>query len=75
MTADYLGVAAASGLVIVIPFELHQAVMKRGMRADGQQSGHGIGLAVAADLVDSYLGTLQVEKTELGGARLRLVLP
>ena len=49
--------------------------MKRGMRGDGQQSGHGIGLAVAADLVDSYLGTLQVEKSELGGARLRLVLP
>lgn len=58
-----------------IPPELHQAVLERGMRVDRQQSGQGIGLAVAADLVDSYLGTLQVEHSELGGACLRVVLP
>jgi two-component system sensor histidine kinase PhoQ len=58
-----------------IPPELHQAVLTRGMRVDRLQSGHGIGLAVAADLVDSYLGTLQVDKSELGGASLRVVLP
>lgn len=58
-----------------IPPELHQAVLKRGARLDSQQSGHGIGLAVAADLVDSYLGSLQVQKAELGGACLRVVLP
>jgi len=58
-----------------IPPELHQAVLQRGMRVDSQQSGHGIGLAVAADLVDSYLGELQVKESELGGACLRVVLP
>ncbi len=58
-----------------IPPELRQSVLARGMRADRLQSGHGIGLAVAADLVDSYLGTLQVDKSELGGASLRIVLP
>jgi two-component system sensor histidine kinase PhoQ len=56
-----------------IPPELHQAVLERGTRVDRQQGGHGIGLAVAADLVDSYLGTLQVQKSELGGACLRVV--
>ena len=32
-------------------------------------------LGAVVDLVDSYLGTLQIDKSELGGACLRVVLP
>jgi two-component system sensor histidine kinase PhoQ len=55
--------------------QVHKAIFERGVRADRQQSGYGIGLAVAADLVESYLGSLQVAKSKFGGALLRVELP
>ena len=45
-------------------------IFKRGIRADSYQQGHGIGLAIVRDLVDSYNGQLVVSKSEkLGGAK------
>jgi two-component system, OmpR family, sensor histidine kinase PhoQ len=58
-----------------IPAPLRKAVLNRGTRADSSQSGYGIGLAVAANLADSYLGGLQIADSSLGGACLRLELP
>ncbi len=58
-----------------IPPTLREAILKRGVRADTQQSGHGIGLAVAADLTETYLGTLELSESALGGALLRIMLP
>ncbi len=58
-----------------IPLPLRKAILKRGTRADSQQTGHGIGLAVAVDLAESYLGTLQLAESQLGGAQLRVELP
>ena len=58
-----------------IPTQVHKAIFERGVRADRQQSGYGIGLAIAADLVESYLGTLQVARSKFGGAHLRVELP
>lgn len=52
-----------------------QAVLTRGMRADELVPGHGIGLAVVADLVASVNGTLDIGRSALGGARIRLELP
>ncbi|MBE9539551.1 MAG: hypothetical protein IMF06_10740 [Proteobacteria bacterium] len=58
-----------------IPVGLRKGILKRGMRADNRQSGHGIGLAVATDLVDSYGGSLQLAESLLGGAYLQVELP
>ncbi len=58
-----------------IPLQLRTAILKRGTRADSRQSGHGIGLAVAVDLAESYLGSLQLAESALGGACLRVELP
>lgn len=58
-----------------IPPQVQKAIFERGVRADRQQSGYGIGLAVAADLVESYLGSLQVAKSRFGGAHLRVEFP
>jgi len=57
-----------------IPSHLREEVLHRGIRADEMQTGQGIGLSVVADLVQLYEGSLAIEDSELGGARLRLVL-
>jgi len=55
--------------------EQAQAVLRRGGRADEQVPGHGIGLAVVAELVHAFRGRLAIERSELGGARFRIELP
>ncbi|MFT7048044.1 MAG: two-component system sensor histidine kinase PhoQ [Halioglobus sp.] len=58
-----------------IPPNLREAILERGVRADTQQSGHGIGLAVATDLTENYLGTLELRESSLGGALVQVQLP
>ncbi|WP_434930206.1 ATP-binding protein [Shewanella sp. HL-SH5] len=48
-------------------------IFERGARADTYQQGHGIGLAIVSDLVNSYQGKLNVGKSNyLGGAKFSL---
>ncbi len=51
------------------------AVLERGVRADSLAEGQGIGLAVVRDIVDAYQGSLSIEESSLGGARVRVRLP
>ena len=55
--------------------EQAQHVLERGVRADQSVPGQGIGLAVARDIVDAYDGELRIERSSLGGAHVKLVLP
>jgi two-component system sensor histidine kinase PhoQ len=50
-------------------------VLQRGVRADESVPGHGLGLAMVRDTVDLYGGSLAIERSELGGARISLGLP
>jgi signal transduction histidine kinase len=50
-------------------------VVQRGVRADERVPGSGLGLAIVHDLVDLYEGTLKLERSPLGGLRVRLTLP
>jgi two-component system sensor histidine kinase PhoQ len=50
-------------------------VLERGVRADERVPGHGLGLAMVRDTVDLYGGTLKIERSELGGARISVALP
>ncbi|MBL4911312.1 MAG: GHKL domain-containing protein [Alteromonadaceae bacterium] len=51
-------------------------ILQRGMRADSYQQGHGIGLAIVRDLVDSYQGELLIEQdVQLAGALFVIKLP
>ncbi len=45
-------------------------ILLRGGRADESTPGHGIGLSVAADIVEAYQGQLRIEASELGGAAI-----
>lgn len=54
--------------------EIRRQVLNRGTRADQVQPGQGIGLAVVAELVTLYHGSLDIDTSELGGAAIELTL-
>ncbi len=59
-----------------IPADEAEAVLQRGHRADQQQPGQGIGLAVVMDILKAYGGRLEIGRSEaLGGAAITLCLP
>ncbi len=49
-------------------------LLQRGKRADESVPGQGIGLAVVRETVELYRGTLDVGRSPLGGAELRVEL-
>ena len=52
------------------------SILQRGTRADTYAQGHGIGLAIVRDLVESYQGELSInDSTELKGAKFILLFP
>ena len=51
------------------------ALLRRGVRADSQTEGQGIGLAVVAEILHAYEGEIRLERSALGGGRVRLGLP
>ncbi len=53
-----------------------QLLHKRGVRLDESKQGHGLGLAIAADMVREYKGSLVLGNSEeLGGFRVDITLP
>lgn len=51
------------------------SLLRRGVRADSQVEGQGIGLAVVAEIMQAYEGEIHLERSPLGGACVRLGLP
>ena len=51
-----------------------QAILRLHVRGDEKVPGHGVGLAIVADLVASHEGDLDLSRSELGGARLDIAL-
>ena len=47
-------------------------LMERGVRADEQTPGHGIGLAVAREIAAAYGGSLEIGRGAMGGAAVNL---
>jgi two-component system sensor histidine kinase PhoQ len=62
-----------------IPAGERERILQRGTRLDqlgsGDGLGHGLGLAVAADIIQSYRGSLDIETSVRGGARVVLHFP
>ena len=53
--------------------EHREWVLQRGARLDTLPRGQGIGLAVVADIVNSYGGQIEVDNSPRGGARVEVV--
>jgi len=51
------------------------ALTERGIRADTQNDGQGIGLAIVADLVNISAGSIVLGSSSLGGGRVEISLP
>ncbi|MGI9211696.1 MAG: ATP-binding protein, partial [Methylococcaceae bacterium] len=49
-----------------------EKILQRGVRIDESTPGHGIGLAVTADIVEAYQGRIRIEHSVLGGASIIL---
>lgn len=58
-----------------VPEHLREAILERGARVDTTRPGQGIGLAVAAEIVSTYDGGINVENSPLGGAKFILEFP
>ncbi|PKM10467.1 MAG: sensor histidine kinase [Gammaproteobacteria bacterium HGW-Gammaproteobacteria-3] len=59
-----------------IPADHLQNILKRGVRADQNTHGHGIGMAVVNELIELLGGRLVGDKSEvLGGMRWQVYLP
>ncbi|MBP7370492.1 MAG: two-component sensor histidine kinase [Arenimonas sp.] len=51
-------------------------ILQRGVRGDERVHGYGIGMSIVQDIISSYHGELQVDRSEeLGGARFTINLP
>jgi two-component system sensor histidine kinase PhoQ len=51
-----------------------ESILQRGTRADQSVEGHGIGLSIVRNIVAAYQGEMIVDKSELGGAEIRIIL-
>jgi two-component system sensor histidine kinase PhoQ len=52
-----------------------ESLLTRGIRLDTYAEGQGIGMAVVSDLVDAYGGSLDIGKSNLGGAKIQIAFP
>jgi signal transduction histidine kinase len=58
-----------------IEASMRTAVLQRGVRADEQAPGYGLGLAIVRDLSELYQGSIALDESSLGGLRVTLTLP
>ena len=58
-----------------IPEEQRSQVFSRGTRLDEQTDGHGLGLGIVRDIVESWGGVLRLLESPQGGLRVLIELP
>lgn len=56
-----------------IPESKREVIFQRGQRADTLRPGQGIGLSVAAEIIEQYQGEIIISDSTLGGARVEAI--
>ncbi|MCG8671546.1 MAG: ATP-binding protein [Pseudomonadales bacterium] len=57
-----------------IPESQWEEVLSRGIRADTSVAGQGIGLSVVKEIIHSYGGTINISRSDLGGAKIEFLI-
>lgn len=57
-----------------IPENKREPLLQRGVRGDERVEGHGLGLAIALEIVSAYHGEIAIDESDLGGARVNVML-
>ncbi|CAH9057489.1 Adaptive-response sensory-kinase SasA [Pseudoalteromonas holothuriae] len=52
-----------------IPEHQRSELLKRGSRLDTYEAGHGVGMAIVSDLVNSYHGNIEIGSSKFAGAK------
>lgn len=50
-------------------------LMQRGMRGDEKADGHGLGLAIVAEIADAYQAEIKAASSRLGGLQISITFP
>jgi signal transduction histidine kinase len=58
-----------------LPAERRADALKRGQRLDETKPGSGLGLSIVKETAQMYGGSIELDDAELGGLRVRLILP
>lgn len=58
-----------------IPEAQRDQVLNRGTRLDEQTDGHGLGLGIVRDIVDTWGAVMRLEESEWGGLKVLIKLP
>ncbi len=53
-----------------IPENKRQLIFQRGQRVDTLRPGQGLGLSIAAEIIEQYQGKISITESPLGGARM-----
>ena len=51
-----------------------ERLLQRGVRGDERVEGHGLGLAIALEIVSAYHGDISIDKSSLGGMCVKVTL-
>ena len=52
-----------------VPKDKREQLLVRGQRLDSYEQGHGVGMAIVNDLINSYHGHIEIDDSPLGGAK------
>ena len=50
-------------------------IVGKGIRLDESTEGHGLGLGICADIIESYQGKLHFSRSSMGGLRVTIEIP
>ncbi|CDG21005.1 Virulence sensor histidine kinase phoQ [Xenorhabdus poinarii G6] len=56
-----------------VPPDKREMIFQRGLRVDTLQPGQGLGLSIASEIVEQYQGSINIEDSPLGGARVQVI--
>jgi signal transduction histidine kinase len=52
-----------------------EQIKQRGVRLDESKAGHGMGLSICQEIIDSYQGKLEYSDSDLGGLKVKVCIP